>query len=76
MKQKGEHTWPLYVRYHQCPKCGAIIENREEYQYVLGHYQKELDCPRCHNHFTLFEKSRPTFGPLIGDPQPPEFNWQ
>jgi len=76
VKQAGEHTWPLYVRYHRCPKCGAIIESREDFHYVLGQYQKDLECQRCQHAFTITKQVTPTFGPLIGEPQPPEFDWQ
>lgn len=72
---KGDHTWPLYVHYHACPKCGFIIESREDYRYVMGKYKKELQCPRCNNSFKEIKPTTPTFGPLIGTPQPSEFDW-
>lgn len=76
MTQKGTHTWDLVIDYHLCPQCGNIIESREKYHYVLGKYQKEIDCDRCRHHFTTFKNSKPSFGPLIGEPQPPEMDWR
>lgn len=75
MPQKGTHTWDLYLAYHQCPNCSYIIENRVDYAYRLGKYIKDVECPRCHALFTLTRQSKTTFGPLIGDPQPLEFDW-
>ena len=75
MAQKGEHTWDMIFHYHRCPECGFIIESREDYEYRLGHYVKTLDCPRCHGSFTLEKETKPTFGPLIGEPQPVEWDW-
>lgn len=68
------HTWELYLRYHECPKCGFIVESREDYEYILGKYQKTLECPRCKHPFTL-EKTGNTIGPLFGKPPKPEFDW-
>lgn len=77
MTQKGEHTWDLVLQYHRCPVCGFIIESREDYQYRMGGvYQKDLECPRCKHRFTLTKPRKPTFGPLIGDPQPAEVDWK
>lgn len=75
MTQKGEHTWDLIVHYHRCPKCGNIIESREDYQYRLGVYYKDLECNRCHEQFTTTKKVKPTFGPLIGEAQSIEVTW-
>lgn len=75
MTQKGTHTWDLVIDYHRCPKCGNIIESRDIYEYILGKYQKEIECDRCHHKFLVFKHTKPSFGPLIGDPQPPEMDW-
>ncbi len=76
MTQQGEHTWDLIVQYHQCPKCGRINESREDYHYRLGAWIKEVTCERCGHAFRLTKQRKPTFGPLIGTPQPPEVDWQ
>lgn len=76
MSQRGEHTWDRILQYHRCSNCGYILESRENYQYRLGGiYQKELECPRCGQKFTLTKPRKPSFGPLIGDPQPIEVEW-
>jgi|EndMetStandDraft_5_1072996.scaffolds.fasta_scaffold109861_2 uncharacterized C2H2 Zn-finger protein len=75
MTQKGTHTWDLIVQYHRCPKCGYIFESREDYQNRLGLYQKDLQCPRCNNIYTITKDRKPTFGPLTGEPQPIEVDW-
>lgn len=74
-KQAGTHTWDLYVRYHRCPKCGYIIESRDDYQYQMGNYVKELTCNRCKNTFTESMPSTKHLGPIIGKPTTPEFDW-
>jgi len=51
--QKGSHTWEIILYYHRCPKCGFIFESREDYQYRLGLYQKDLECPKCHHQYTV-----------------------
>lgn len=66
IRKKGSHTWDLHVHYYKCPKCGVILENREDYQYRLGKYEKDLECPQCHHQFTVRKRARPTFGPLFG----------
>lgn len=76
MSQKGTHTWDLILQYHQCPKCGYIIESRKGYDYRLGKYQKDLECERCHHIFTVTKNTKPTFGPLIGEAQPVEVDWK
>lgn len=75
MTQKGTHTWDLVLKYHRCPKCGFIIESREDYTHRLGAWIKDLTCSRCGEHFSLEKNTKPTFGPLIGTPQPPEIDW-
>lgn len=75
MPQKGNHTWDLIVQYHRCPKCGLIIESRNDYEYRLGKYEKDLECPRCKHLFTETKQRKPSFGPLIGEPQPKEVDW-
>jgi uncharacterized C2H2 Zn-finger protein len=76
MSQKGTHTWDLNLFYHRCPKCGYIIENRDGWSYRLGKYEKDLACTRCGHAFTAVKPSKPRFGPLIGEPQKPEFDWK
>lgn len=75
MTQKGTHTWDLIIHYHRCPQCGLIIESRDDYRYRLGQWIKDMTCGRCGNEFRLTKNSKPTFGPLIGTPQPPEVDW-
>lgn len=75
MPQKGEHTWDLIYHYHRCPKCGKVIESREDFVYRLGKYQKEVVCERCQFRFLVTKERAPTIGPLIGDPQPAETEW-
>lgn len=75
MTQRGEHTWDLVLQYHRCPKCGFIIESREGFHYRLGKWVKDLVCDRCGNTYEVMRILKPSFGPLIGPPQPPEFDW-
>ncbi len=76
MTQKGEHTWDLILQYHRCPKCGQIIESREDYRYQMGKWIKDVKCDRCGHQERLEKKVKLTFGPLIGTPEPPEVNWK
>ena len=76
MTQKGAHTWDLIIHYHRCPNCGYIVENREDFRYILGDWIKDVTCERCHHEFVVKKKNKPTFGPLIGTAQPPEVNWE
>lgn len=75
MSQKGTHTWEISLHYYSCPKCGEILEDRQEYEYNEGQYQKQLECWRCREKFTVTKATHLRFGPLIGDPQPVEFMW-
>lgn len=75
MTQKGTHTWDLHQSYHCCPKCGFIIESRQDYENRFGQSIKELNCHRCNNHFNVIKELKPTFGPFTGDPQPVEMDW-
>ncbi len=75
MSQKGTHTWDLILHYHACPKCGNIIESRTDYHYRLGKDVKDVECPQCHEQFTLFKSSTPHFGPLFGDNEVVEWDW-
>lgn len=75
MGQKGAHTWTIVVDYHRCPACGYILECRDDFEYRLGVYQKDLICGRCRHHFTVAKKSKPTLGPFIGNPYPKEVDW-
>ena len=63
------------VHYHRCPECGYIMESRRDYDNRFGKYMKDLICRRCHHQFTLMRNEKKTFGPLIGTPQPVEFDW-
>lgn len=76
MPQKGEHTWDVIVHYHCCPRCGFVMENREDYEYRFGKYEKDLECERCHHQFTESKKVRPGFGPVFGEPTPVEWDWE
>lgn len=75
MSQEGEHTWDIVIDYHRCPKCGYILESRDKYQYRMGKYVKQLECERCHHQFMVTKSTEPRFGPLLGEPQPAEFDW-
>ena len=76
MTQKGEHTWDLVIDYQRCPQCGFINEDRQELQYQLGSWIKEVVCTRCQHAFIIKDNRKQTFGPLIGTPQPPEVTWE
>ena len=76
MGQKGEHTWDLILDYHRCPQCGFIIENRVDFEYRDGEYRKELSCDRCLHLFVVTKIMKPSFGPLIGKPQPKEIEME
>ena len=65
IREKGSHTWDIFLYYHACPKCGKVFENRENYEYCLGKYQKELECCRCRYRFTETKMTRHTFGSLF-----------
>ncbi len=65
-QQHGDHTWDIIIKYHRCPKCGTIIEDRFDYEYRLGKYQKDLFCEVCEHHFTVTKPTRPAIGPLWG----------
>ncbi len=75
MTQKGTHTWDLILQYHRCPKCGYIIESREDYLYRLGKYVKDVECSQCHEQFSLIKPVKPHFGPLLGDDEVVEWDW-
>lgn len=75
MTQKGPHTWDLIVQYHRCPKCGFVMESRTDYEYRLGKYQKDIECERCGNRFTLTKRTRPSMGPLFGEGDHVEVEW-
>ena len=75
MPQKGTHTWDLILHYHRCPKCGFILESREDFKYQAGKYIKEVECSRCKNHYVVTRSLKPTFGPIIGHPEPKEWDW-
>jgi hypothetical protein len=66
IRSKGTHTWDIHVHYYQCPKCGCVIENREDYQYRLGKYEKDLECSKCCHKFTVQKRTKPSFGPIFG----------
>ena len=75
MSDKGSHTWEMILHYHRCPDCGYIFESRKPYEEVMGRLEKEERCPRCTEKFLVSKERKPTFGPLIGDPQPVETEW-
>jgi hypothetical protein len=77
MTQKGSHTWDLITDYHRCQKCGYIIESRQAFQRDdKGAWFKSIICERCGNQFVINKLCKPSFGPLIGDPQPIEIDWE
>ena len=49
---KAIHTYPLHIEYHRCPKCGWIIESRQQYEQRFEFLEKDLECDRCENKFT------------------------
>lgn len=75
MDQKGSHTWNRNLYYHRCPACGFIFENRDEFEYRLGKYQKDLECPRCNQTFTLTKVTKPMAGPFFGEGDQAEVTW-
>lgn len=75
MTQKGAHTWDLVLHYHRCPSCGYIFDSRENFEYRLGRYQKELDCPRCRFPFTVTKVTKPAAGPFFGEGEGAEVTW-
>lgn len=75
MTQRGSHTWDLYIHYYTCPACGFIIESRSDYEYREKKYQKDLECERCHHHFTVTKPKHSRFGPLLGPPEHAEMEW-
>lgn len=75
MTQKGEHTWDLVIDYQRCPQCGFIIESREGFQYRLGKWEKDVECPRCAHRFSVVSNRKVRFGPLIGAPEPRSFDY-
>lgn len=75
MSQRGSHTWDRAIHYHRCPFCSFIFESRKIYEYLLGKYQKDLECLRCNKKFTVTKNTRLTFGPLLGEPEHVEIDW-
>ncbi|PJD96066.1 MAG: hypothetical protein CK425_06600 [Parachlamydia sp.] len=76
MTQAGEHTWDLFIRYNRCPKCGYIFEDRKDFHYHAGYYEKELECLRCHHVFTEIKNVSLKLGPLIGEGEKIEMDWK
>lgn len=76
MTQRGSHTWDLIQQYHRCPKCGFIIESREDFKYHNTKYSKELKCPRCQNEFTVTKAGPFRLGPLLGQEEHVEVDWE
>jgi hypothetical protein len=76
MNSSGNHTWNITIKYHQCPKCGLIIESRDDYKYQMGKYTKNVHCSRCKNDFTLLKNTIPQCGPLFGEPTSIEWDWE
>lgn len=62
---KATHTYDIHQRYHACPNCGKILESRTDYVYKYGKYEKELECERCHHHWTEVKAHIPSFAPLF-----------
>lgn len=58
-REKGTHTWDVFVRYHRCPRCGVIAESRDDYIYRFGEYVKQVDCTACGHRFTDVRRQRP-----------------
>jgi DNA-directed RNA polymerase subunit RPC12/RpoP len=69
------HTWNLKLDYHRCPYCGFINECRQDYEYRLGLYQKDLKCSRCAQDFIVSPKVTPSIGPFFGSASNPEMIW-
>lgn len=75
MSRKGSHTWEMFLFYHRCPECGYVFESRKPFEEIMGKMEKKEHCPRCLKSFKIFKEREPSFGPLIGDPQPVETEW-
>lgn len=75
MRQRGTHTFEIYLRYHRCPACGYILESREDFHDELGHRVKDLVCPRCSHAYRIEKSGGGPIGPLFGNPPKPEFDW-
>lgn len=73
-RQKGTHTWTLYVHYHLCPQCGKVIESRHEYELKDGKWIKELKCAHCGHSFSETKPFK-KLGFLANSSQAHEFRW-
>jgi uncharacterized C2H2 Zn-finger protein len=58
-REKGTHTWDIFLRYHRCPQCGVIQENRQDYMDWFGKAVKQLECPSCGHRYTETRRQRP-----------------
>lgn len=75
MTSTGTHTWKRSLYYHRCPACGYIFESRQDFEYRLGAYQKDLHCPRCQQAYTLTKIVKPQAGPFFGEAEGAEITW-
>ncbi len=65
IRRKGSHSWDMHVHYHRCPECGAVFESRDDYEYRMGKYQKDLECTRCGATFSTTKHHKQKFGPIF-----------
>ncbi|MEX1012317.1 MAG: hypothetical protein WD595_05930 [Waddliaceae bacterium] len=67
------HTWDIAIQYQRCPECKRIFESRGAFEYREKKYVKELCCPFCAHAYTDTKEYGSV--PLIGTPQPVEWDW-
>jgi len=75
MREKGNHTWDIFVHYHRCPHCGYITESRKDYESYEKEQKKEITCDRCQNNYTVTKAAQSGFGPLFGKSEHAEIHW-
>ena len=58
------------------PALRAIIETMKSFIINWESRIKQVQCERCGNKFVAKKPHKPKFGPLIGEEQPPEWDWK
>ena len=64
---RATHTYKVVQQYHRCQDCGHIFESRQDFQYCMGEYVKQLECPCCKHSFQEVKGARKALGPLLGE---------